>query len=412
MTESTPLGELLDSPRFFPRVTESAHRTIEAALAGPNLLEPGITLDGAIIEGAYAAGEPEVLAHLRKQQVPLLVDSHSLRFATPAFLANQRMATLSYAPEEPLTPASSRTDREHFVADALRFQQKCGASHYLTPSVPIRDGEGWAALHHDITALASQANGREVDQKEMVAMVAPGSQAMRTPSDVLSPLYDLPLAAAYIQPLTLDPTHDSVDKLAHVWQFMAAAGDVLPVIAGRVGGFGLVLQALGINAFDSGINNAERYSWADQVRPPTPTDDDEPKKSGGGSKRLYFEQLLTTVAADVAETLLRVEGLRGKLVCTHGCCAFSTQDQLVDRRSEHYLYTRVAQVAELREDTTRSYRLHRVHQRLLAARDLASLARKGLKDLDYSATRPPTFAHLDTWLSLLARAEQLAAEAA
>ncbi len=131
MTETTPLGELLDSPRFFPRVTESAHRTIEAALAGPNLLDAGITLDGAIIEGAYAASQPEVLAHLRKERVPLLVDSHSLRFATPAFLANQRMATLPYAPSEPLTPASSKTDLEHFVADALRFQQKCGASHYL-----------------------------------------------------------------------------------------------------------------------------------------------------------------------------------------------------------------------------------------------------------------------------------------
>jgi len=209
--------------------------------------------------------------------------------------------------------------------------------------------------------------------------------------------------------LALDPITDSVDKVARVWSFcheLEEAG--IPVIAGRVGAFGLVLQALGVSAFDSGIGMGERYSWADQVRRPKPKQDD--KAAGGGSgKRIYLEQLLSTLPAKVVEALLRLEGVRGRLVCNLGCCRVAGHAGLVDRRGEHYLFSRVHEVEQLQAQPTSSLRLHEVHQHLLAARDLAAVARRGLKDLGDSEAPAPTFSHLETWLSLLARAEQLKA---
>jgi len=83
--------------------------------------------------------------------------------------------------------------------------------------------------------------------------------------------------------------------------------------------------------------------------------------------------------------------------------------RLIDRRGEHYLSSRVHEVEQLRAQPTSSLRLHEVHQHLLAARDLAAVARRGLKDLGDSEAPAPTFSHLETWLSLLARAEQLKA---
>lgn len=98
-----------------------------------------------------------------------------------------------------------------------------------------------------------------------------------------------------MQPLSLDPVHDSVDKLARVWNFCHEIEDAgLPVIVGRVGAFGLVLQALGISAFEGGLGAAERYSWTDQVRPPKPKSDDDKATRGGAGKRIYLEPLLTT----------------------------------------------------------------------------------------------------------------------
>lgn len=409
MQPTTPLGDLLASPRYLPRLTENDTKPIQRALAGATLFDDGVSLDGVVVEAAYAVAEPEVLDHLREQRVPVLIDPQSLRLSTPAYMSNTRLGSLPYLPSAPLTPSSSASDRDHFVADALRFQQKVGATYYLVPSIPLRNDPGWAELHHDLTARAASANGREVDSRELVALLAPGSAALRSPRAFVSRLLDLPIAAVYAQPLALDPITDSVDKLARVWSFcheLEEAG--IPVIAGRVGAFGLVLQALGVSAFDSGIGMGERYSWADQVRRPKPKQDD--KAAGGGSgKRIYLEQLLSTLPAKVVEALLRLEGVRGRLVCNLGCCRVAGHAGLVDRRGEHYLFSRVHEVEQLQAQPTSSLRLHEVHQHLLAARDLAAVARRGLKDLGDSEAPAPTFSHLETWLSLLARAEQLKA---
>lgn len=408
MQASTPPGDLLASPRYLPRLTENDAKPLERALAGPTLFDDGVQLDGVVIEAAYAAREPEALDHLRRQRVPVLIDPQSLRLSTPSYLGNTRLSRLPYLPEAPLTPGSSQNDREHFVADVLRFQQKAGATAYLVPSVPLRDEPGWVELHHDLTARAVSANGREVDGRELVATLAPGPAALRHPQDLLTRLLDLPVAAVYVQPLTLDPCKDSVDKLARVWNFCHDVEQAeLPVIAGRLSAFGLVLQALGVTAFSSGIGVAESYSWANQVRPPKPRDDG---KSGGSvGKRVYLSQLLTTLPAGVVDELLRLEGVRGRLVCNLPCCRLAGHPGLADRRGEHYLFSRSYEVEQLRHQPTSSLRLHDVHQRLLAARDLAAVARRSLREAAGPKGPVQDFAHLETWLSVLSRAEQLRA---
>jgi hypothetical protein len=279
------LGDLLKLPRYLPRVADSDTKPVERALAGATLLDEGVQLDGVVFDAAYAVREPEVLDHLRRQRVPLLIDSLSLRLTTPAFRVNSRLASLPYLPGAPLTPVTTAGEREHFMAEALRFQQKAGATAYPVPSVPLPDERsdhtrvGWTELHHDLTRLAAAANGREVDVRELVVLLAPGARELRNPQPFVQRLLDLPVAAAYVQPLSLDPTHDSVDKLARVWEFCRALTDAgLPVIVGRVGAFGLVLQALGMAAFDSGLGVAEEYSWADQVRPPVVKASDDAKR--------------------------------------------------------------------------------------------------------------------------------------
>jgi len=190
-------GPALAAPRYLPRLTENDTKPIQRALAGATLFDDGLSLDGVVVEAAYAVAEPEVLDHLREQRVPVLIDPQSLRLSTPAYLSNTRLGSLPYLPSAPLTPSSSASDRDHFVADALRFQQKVGATYYLVPSSPVRDDPGWAELHHDLTARAASANGREVDSRELVALLAPGSTALRSPRAFVSRLLDLPVAAVY-----------------------------------------------------------------------------------------------------------------------------------------------------------------------------------------------------------------------
>lgn len=58
--------------------------------------DSGVELDGVVTEAAYAVREPEALDPLRHQQVPVIIDSHSLRFGAPTYLMNSRRAALPY----------------------------------------------------------------------------------------------------------------------------------------------------------------------------------------------------------------------------------------------------------------------------------------------------------------------------
>ncbi len=83
MQAATPLGDLLASPRYLPRLTESDTKPLERALAGATLFDDGVELDGVVVEAAYAVREPDALDHLRDQRVPVLIDPQSLRLSTP-----------------------------------------------------------------------------------------------------------------------------------------------------------------------------------------------------------------------------------------------------------------------------------------------------------------------------------------
>lgn len=103
--------------------------------------------------------------------------------------------------------------------------------------------------------------------------------------------------------------------------------------------------------------------------------------------------------------MFRLESVRGRYVCNHPCCRGTGQAGLADRRQEHYLFTRTREVQHLRDRPTQRLRLHDLYQTLLAARDLATITAAALRATP-GPQNPPTFAHLDTWLGLIARAHQ------
>src|SRR5437867_946284 len=65
------------NPGFWPRVSTYEGREIERALAGPNLLDPGIRLGGAVVEASYAVTKPSVLGRLQETDTAYVVDPGS-----------------------------------------------------------------------------------------------------------------------------------------------------------------------------------------------------------------------------------------------------------------------------------------------------------------------------------------------
>lgn len=111
---------------------------------------------------------------------------------------------------------------------------------------------------------------------------------MASPELVLDWLVDLPVTAIYLQPLNFQPTRDSTEKLADYLAYIQACQEVsLPVICGRLGAFGLVVQALlGASSFDSGLGDAEGFTLSSQQSRPRQARDDKPSKAETGVSTL------------------------------------------------------------------------------------------------------------------------------
>lgn len=231
---------------------------------------------------------------------------------------------------------------------------------------------------------------------------------MANPQVIVNRLLDYPIAGVYVQPLRLDPVRDSLEKLGLYVRFLQAiATEGIPLVAARVGAFGLVLQALGIPAFDSGLAQAEASDLASLNRPLTERERERRRagRGGGPDRRIYLESLKTTITGKHADRIIKERGLRGRFVCTHGCCQHRGFEDLPARRRQHYLWVRDAEVAALRGCPTSGLRRDLVHERLRDAQESARLVRR----LFASTTDAPQFAHLDRWIGLLAREQAIPA---
>lgn len=385
---------------FLPRVTTHDGRAIELALAEPSLFDPGLRLEGAVVEATFASKDPPLLKRLRDARTPFLVDPQTIRFVTETYLSIGGIADLPYAPAEPISPdALSDASRRELARGVLLFQQSVGSSAYVPPAVPLTNEDGQRELNLQFLRDAADMNGSAVDRRPILAMIVPGRAALAQPAHFVNPLADIPLEAIYVQPVRCHPVRDSVENLVRYTEFLLAVAALgVPVVAGRVGSFGLVLQALGIQFFDSGLGDAESFDLGQLNRPRSART--SAKRGGGRNRRVYFEALKTTLTDKHARSILDDPGLRSRFVCNLACCRFKGFEGLADRRREHYLHVRMAEVSRLRAESTASLRTHRVHDQLREARDHAAVVRRVLGEHGIDA---PSFAHLDRWIGCLAR---------
>ena len=241
-------------PTYLPRVTKRDHRAIEDALAGATLFDAGVEIDSAVVEATYAVEDSPLLKRLRESGVPQLVDPQTLRFTGDRFLTVTQFSRIPYRPAAPIAAhAFTPTDANDLARGVLRFEQRVGASWYMAAALPCydKDLQSWIDHNDRLLAASCAANGgSELDRRPLIAQVAPGRKLLAHPEMVIARLIDHPINAVYVQPLTLDPVKDGVEKLIQYVDFLRSIGEAgLPVIASRVGAFGLVLNALGVPAF-------------------------------------------------------------------------------------------------------------------------------------------------------------------
>lgn len=405
-----PAHPPLDQFGYLPRVTTRDGREIEQAMAGATLLDAGARLDGAVIEASYAITRPPLLKRLRDDRVRRVIDPQTLRFVGDRYRETATLSALPYAPDRPITVNGfSEAQARALAFGSMSYAQDRGTDTFMAPALPLRDADRTRWEDHNVRLLnaACAVNGStDIDRLPMLAQLAPGAQAMANPDRVLQRLQDFPIDGVYIQALNLDPVRDSLEKLARFVQFLGAVRDLgFPVIVGRVGAFGLVLQALGFPLFDSGLGQAETHDLASLNRAITEKERERRAsgKGGGATRRLYLEPLKTTLDAKQTTPLLADATLRSHLACNLGCCRFRTIETLPERGRQHFLYVRRREVDRMRSLNIPAMRLHQMESDLQTARSLAHTLRAAFPDAGL-----PDFGHIDRWLGLLSREQQLA----
>jgi hypothetical protein len=295
-------ADLFPHGTYLPRVTRRDGRAIEEALAAPTLFDAGLKLGGAVLEATYAIDEPPLLKRLREAKVPQLVDPQTLRLTGERFMTVSQFDRLPYRPEVPITGESlTPTSASTLARDVMLCEQEMGASWYLAAGLPYYDQDLMSWVRHNdrlLEASCAANGGADLDRRPLIAQVAPGRKALADPQLMVNRLLDYPIDGVYVHPLRLDPVNDSVEKLAQYVDFLTMLrAERLTVITARVGAFGLVLAALGVHAFDSGLGQAEACDLASLNRPPT---DRELKSggSGGGGRRRISRAIEDDIAAE------------------------------------------------------------------------------------------------------------------
>lgn len=406
--------EVLRQPGYVARLTTRDGKEIEKALAGDQvtLLSNGADLDGALVEASYAAARPPLLKRLGDTGVTRLLETECLRFTGSNFLETAKLTALPYAPKQRITSLNFEPQNAIDLGrGSLDFAQQVGADIYIAPGLPLPgdDLPRWRDHNERLLEQSSRANGSEhIERKPLLAFVAPGDKALRDPAATIDRLLDYPIAGVYLQPLRLQPLTASVETLARFVQFAHAIHEQgLPVMVARVGAFGLVLQALNIDVFDSGLGSAESSDVAGLTRSLTEKARLKRQEEGGfgPAGRMYLEPLKTTTTTKIAMELHRRPNLVGQLMCNRGCCQFHTPETIPARARQHFLYTRREEVDAMRAVERGTARLHEVEHRLREARDFAKRVNRTASDVP----KLPKLGHIDTWLGLLAREHALAA---
>jgi hypothetical protein len=406
--DNTLPSDWLQQMSYLPRVSIRDGRAIEEALAGATLFDTGARIDGAVIEAAYAYDQPPLLKRLADDRVRRLIDPQTLRFVGENFVEINRLSRLPYAPDRPIRASSfSAEDAKELAAGALVFQQDRGVDAYIAPTLPLADHDLhlWSRHCASLLEAACAANGSvDIERKPLLAEVAPGSLVQQDPRSVVDLLMDHPVDGIYVQPLRLNPVKDSLEKLARFVQFMEALRSTrLPIVVGRVGAFGLVLQSLGATAFDSGLGMAESHDLAQLNRPLTEKERAARAagNGGGAERRIYLSQVKTTLPASATNLILQNGGLRHNFTCSLGCCRFRAIEELGSRSRSHYLYTRSSEVEALSRIPVQALRIGHMETQLQQAVDLSDRIQKAMPE-----GAIPDFGHLRRWLGLLAREQE------
>lgn len=373
----------------------------------------GYSVENVVFPINHQNQQKNLLKLIKEQRVNTIIDPSTIRLAYDTYADVKGLVALPYAPDDlsrlELEDLRDYNKKKEYVKKVVDEQLKHGVKNIVAPfhmsnnsnvvKIKMDTNENWFSL--DVKLLDETRN--YLDSIDFDGNLVGG---FCIKADILTNKTEREYFLNVLSSLNCDMYWIYVDCIsensnaAQLYNYSTALLDLQkstnkPVIAGRIGAFGLVLLAFGLYAFESGTSRFESF-YEDLYK-----DSSDPYNLYA---RYYMPELLANVAVERKNPVKIVQLLNSKIgadiICHCPYCndvkpALLATDGLTRK---HFLYRRNEEIQELRSIPTVTERVEYIKERIDNAINYYKNLKPIFKDDDYK--------FLKTWAEVIAKLQE------
>lgn len=375
--------------------------------------EDGYTVENVIFPINHQEQQKNLLKFIKGHEINIIIDPSTIRLAYDTYADVKGLVALPYAPNDlsrlELEDLKDYDKKKEYVKKVADEQLKHGVKNIVAPfhmsnnsnvvKIKMDTNENWFSL--DVKLLEETRN--YLDSMAFDGNLI-GGFCIKT--DILTNKTEREYFLNVLSGLNCDMYWIYVDCInensnaAQLYNYATALLDLQkatnkPVIAGRIGSFGLVLLSFGLYAFESGTSRFESF-YEDLYKAAS-----DPFNM---YVRYYMPELLANVAIERKNPVKIVQLLHSKIgkdiacQCPY-CDGVSPELLLADALTrKHFLYRRNMEIQELRNMQTVNERVEYMKKRIDVAINYYKNLKPIFKDDDYR--------YLKTWKEVIAKLQK------
>lgn len=342
----------------------------------------GYSIEHAIFPINHQDRQKNLLSLLKKESIDFIIDPATMRLAYDSYSDVKGLISLPYAPDDlnrlELDDLGTYNQKQKYVKLVVDEQLKHNPPYIVSPfhvsnnsnlvKIKMDSSENWFSL--DIK-LANETR----EYLNNLGYKGKFVSGFCVKTDILTTRTEKEYFLNVISALKCDVYWvyvDCIDNNSNFSQLYNYANALLelqhstnkPVIAGRIGAFGLVLLAFGLFGFESGTSRFESF-YEDLYK--------ETTDSYNMYVRYYFPELLSNVAIErknPAKIIQLLATKTGKNIgCTCPYCRGQNPANLVGDglTRKHFLFRRNQEIEEIRKLASINDRVNFLEQRIKEA---------------------------------------------
>ncbi len=373
----------------------------------------GYKVENVVFPINHQKQQKNLLRFIKEKQINTIIDPATIRLAYDTYADVKGLVALPYAPENlsrlELEDLKDYDQKKEYVKKVVDEQIKHGVKNITAPfhmsnnsnvvKIKMDTNENWFSL--DVKLLEETRN--YLDTLKFDGNLVGG---FCIKADILTNKTEREYFLNVLSGLNCDMYWIYVDCInqssnaAQLYNYATALLDLQkstnkPVIAGRIGTFGLILLAFGLYAFESGTSRFESF-FEDLYK--------EPSDPYNMYVRYYMPELMDNVVVERKNPIRIVQLLHSKIgadITCHCpyCDGIAPELLLTDGLTrKHFLYRRNEEIQKLRSMATVDERVRYVKERIDTAVNYYGNLKPVFKDADYK--------FLKTWADVLNKLQE------